>query len=261
MATGQLSAYNYGTTLSNLPDVIIISQFISVMGVKFSEISASRERDVLFGELRYFGNHLFFFMSGVAVILSLLSPVMIGFFYGKENLGEATYATAVLTLTVVSGTLAFKSLDGLHNRVFASLQALSVLMKYTVPLKIANIGLLLLLSWKFGFNGILIQQTALAFIMMALQFYLFGKYLPSEKVRKYAGEIVLLFIGSVMVYGLGRLLMDYVFAHTSAAVQTAVICLLLFLAGILFEKIFKVTMLFDTVLKRLSVFFMQRRVK
>jgi peptidoglycan biosynthesis protein MviN/MurJ (putative lipid II flippase) len=261
MVTGQLSAYNYGTTLSNLPDVIIISQFISVIGVKFSEISASQQRDVLFGAVRYFGNHLFFFMSGVAVIMSLMSPVIIGFFYGRENLGESTYNTAVLTLVVVSGTLAFKSLDTLHNRVFASLQALSVLMKYTVPLKIANIGLLLLLSWKFGFNGILIQQTAFAFIMMALQLYLFGKYLPPEKVRAYAGQIALLFLGSLMAYGLGRLLIDYVFVHTSVAVQTAMICLLLLLVGILFEKIFKVTMLFDLVLKRVSVFFMNRRIK
>ncbi len=254
-ATGQLSAYNYGTTLSNLPDVIIMSQFISVIGVKFSEISASKQQDVLYGALRYFGTHLFFFMSGVAVIITLISPIIIQVFYGKENLGESTFNSAVLTLTVVSATLAFKSLDVLHNRVFASLQALSVLMKYTVPLKIINIALLILLSWRFGFSGILIQQSFMALAMMSLQIYLMGKYVPAKKIKKYAGQLTLLFVGSILAYLIGRLLMDNFFIHMSAKIQIVIVCLLLLIVGILFERIFKMTTLFDIVLKRISLFF------
>lgn len=254
LVTGQLSAYNYGSTLSNLPDVIILSQFISVIGVKFSEISASQQRDVLFGALRYFGNHLFFIMSGVAVIITLTSPIIIQVFYGKQSLGESTFNAAVLTLTLISSTLAFKSLDILHNRVFASLQALSVLMKYTVPVKILSIGLLLLLANRFGFEGILIHQLSMPVLMVAVELYLLGKYVPAAKLRTYTGQIVLLTVGGLVAYGAGRLLLNYVVDDMSATVQVFVILALVVVLGILFEKAFKVTMLFELVMKRIAVF-------
>lgn len=254
LVSGQLSAYNYGSTLSNLPDVILMSQFMSVVGVKFSEISANQQREVLFGALRYFGNHVFFFMSGVAIIMSLISPIVIQFFYGKENLGEPTYNAAVLALAAISSTLAFRSLDVLHNRVFAALQGLSVLMKYTIPAKLLGVAYLLLLYWQWGFAGIVIHQATMPVIIVGLEFYLLGKYLPAKKIKQYVLQILLLTIGSIGIYFLGRFLLNFVFDNTSATIQVVVVCVLALVLGILFEKVFKITMLFDVVLKRVTQF-------
>lgn len=250
LITGQLSAYNYGSTLANLPDVIILSQFISIIGVKFSEISASKQNDVLFRALRYFGNHLFFVMSGIAVIISLTSPIIIQVFYGRDNLGESTFNSATLTLTLISSTLAFKALDTLHNRVFASLQALSVLMKYTVPIKILSIGLLVLLAYLFHFEGILIHQLMMPLIMVGLQFYLLSRYLPGEKIQAYIGQIMLLFFGSLLVYAGCRFLLSYVLMPISPILQVLIVCAIVLTIGFIFEKVFKMTMLFEVVLKR-----------
>jgi peptidoglycan biosynthesis protein MviN/MurJ (putative lipid II flippase) len=255
LVTGQLSAYNYGSALANLPDVILLSQFISIIGVKFSEISANEERVVLLRALRYFGTHLFFFMSGVAVIIALTSPVIISVIYGKDSFDTLTFNSAALTLMLISSTLAFKALDIMHNRVFASIQALSVLVKYTFPLKIASICLLILLASQFGFEGILVHQLSMPVIMVAMQLYLLGKYLEPEKLRAYIGRIVLLTFGSMAVYAGCRYLLSYVFIHIPVVIQVLLTCVLVLMTGIFFERIFKTTMLFDVVLKRVALFF------
>lgn len=244
LVTGKLSAYNYGTTLANLPDVIFLSQIISVIGVKFSEIGATRQQDILFNALRFFGYHLFFLMSGLAIIITLTSPAIIQIFYGKESLGEATFISASFTLTLISATLAFKALDSLHNRVFASLQALSVLMKYTLPVKILSIGLLVWLSSRYGFEGILVHQLAMPVLMVLLQFYLLSKYLPAQKIRSYIIHLSLLFTGSLAVYAGCRFLLAYVFMTIPPVIQVLMLCGIVIGIGVVFEKLFKITMFF-----------------
>ena len=249
LVTGKLSAYNYGTTLANLPDVIFLSQIISVIGVKFSEISASRQQDILFNALRFFGYHLFFLMSGLAIIITLTSPAIIQIFYGKESLGGVTFNAASFTLTLISATLAFKALDSLHNRVFASLQALSVLMKYTLPIKILSIGLLVWLSSRYGFEGILVHQLAMPVLMVLLQFYLLSKYLPAQKIRSYIIHLALILIGSLAVYAGCRFLLAYVFTSISPLIQVLMLCGIVVGIGIIFERIFKITMFFKELSK------------
>ncbi len=255
LVAGQLSAYNYGSALANLPDVILLSQFISIIGVKFSEISANEERDVLFKALRYFGTHLFFFMSGVAIIIALISPVIIRVVYGKDSFDTVTFNAAALTLMLISSTLAFKALDIMHNRVFASIQALSLLVKYTFPLKIVSIGLLILLASKFGFEGILVHQLSMPVVMVSMQLYLLRNFLEAEKLNAYIGRIILICLGSLAVYAGCRYLLSYVFIHIPVVAQVLITCTLVLVIGVLFERVFKTTMLFDVVLKRVALFF------
>lgn len=238
---GQLSAYNYGSALSNLPDVIFLSQLVSVFGVRFAEIVARRENDALFNTFRYYGNHLFFFMCGVAIIVSLASPAIIQTIYGKEDLGKSIFDSAVLSLSLLAASLPFKALDVMNNRLFASIQALSSLVKYTLPVKIFNIGLMVFMERFYGFNGLLIHQVLMPIIMALVQIFLLGKYFPSHKIRSYFSQVFLLLVSGILVYAGIRYLSGSLLETMNPYLEMFVVCIVVIVMGWTVEKIFHLT--------------------
>lgn len=239
--TGQLSAYNYGSALANLPDVILLSQFISVFGVRFSEIGAQKQDNLLFDTFRNFGNHLFFFMTGVAIVLSLTSLIIIQIVYGRESLGESIFNSSALTLALLAAALPFKALDALNNRLFASIQALSSLLKYTLPVKLFNIGLLILFARMFGFKGILIHQLLVPAIMVFTQMLLLGKFFPARKIVNYFKQVSFLLIAGLAVYASCRYLIANLLFDFHPALQLVLVCILVIAIGFVFERLFKLT--------------------
>lgn len=258
--TGRLSAFNYGSALANLPDAIFLSQFISVFGVRFSEIGAQQEEGVLFNTFRHFGNHLFFFMCGIAVIVSLASPVIVQMVYGKGSLGPDIFNSAALTLTLLAAALPFKALDTLNNRLFASIQALSSLVKYTFPIKILNIGLLMVFVKLYGFYGLLAHQIVMPVVMVTVQIFLLGKYFPAQKIKAYFGQVIFITVAGLVVYTGSRYLLSYLFIHIPPLLQLVLVCLLITLLAVIFERMFKLTTFNKIVFSKITGF-LQRRKK
>lgn len=240
-STGQLSAYSYGSAIANLPDAIFLSQFISIFGVKFAEVAAKDEKVTLFSTFRFFGNHLFFFMAGIAVVLSLGGFLFIQFLYGRQHLGNEIFESAVLSLSLLAAALPFKSLDVLNNRLFASLQALSSLVKYTLPVKLFNIGLLVLMANSFGFKGVLWHQLLMPAVVVLVQIALLGKFFPANRIKKYFTQILGLLCLSVLVYVAGYFLVKQFMEHVNPYLLMLGICLMVLLAGYLVEKLFRLT--------------------
>jgi peptidoglycan biosynthesis protein MviN/MurJ (putative lipid II flippase) len=240
-STGQLSAYSYGSAIANLPDAIFLSQVISIFGVKFAEEAAKDQKGTLFNTFRFFGNHLFFFMGGIAIVLSLGGFLVIQFLYGRQNLGDEVFESAVLSLSLLASALPFKSLDVLNNRLFASLQALSSLVKYTLPVKLFNIGLLILMANSFGFKGVLWHQLFMPAVVVLVQIALLGKFFPASRIKKYYTQVLALLCICVLVYVAGYFLVKQFIEHINPYLLMFGICLMVLLAGYLVEKLFRLT--------------------
>lgn len=255
---GQLSAYNYGSALSNLPDVIFLSQLVSVFGVRFAEIMARRENDALFDTFRFYGNHLFFFMSGVAIIISLASPAIIQTIYGKEDLGKPIFDSAVLSLSLLAASLPFKALDVMNNRLFASIQALSSLVKYTLPVKIFNIGLMLVMERIYGFNGLLVHQILMPIVMVLVQIYLLGKFFPLNKIHNYYAQVLLLLVCGLAVYAGIQFLSGSLLEAMNPYMEIVVVCIVVVIMGLIIEKIFRLTSFHNLILTKGLALFKKR---
>ncbi len=240
-STGQLSAYNYGSMLANLPDAVFVSQFISVFGVKLAEEAAKNERHNLFNTFRFFGNHLFFFMTGIAIVFSLSGYWIIEILYGKENFGKELFETTVFSLCLLSAALPFKALDVLNNRLFASLQSLSSLVKYSLPVKLFNIALLIFMASTFGFEGLLWQQVCMPAVMVIVQMYALGRFFPVRKIKKYFLQVFGLLLIGLAVYVGARYFVNDFLIDKNPYLMILIIMALVLLIGYIIEIIFKLT--------------------
>lgn len=241
LLTGQLSAYNYGSNLANLPDVILLSQIISVIGVKLSELSAKEGQHGLFSFFSYYSRHLFFFMIILAIIFSLFSTLVIEIIYGKKDLDKVVFTGAVYTLNIMVLALPFKALDVLHNRLFASLQALTNLVRFTLPVKIINIGLLILLANLFGFTGIVIHQLLLPVIMVVIEFLFLKKFMMKNIFTNYLKDIFFLFLIGACMFVLLVLFKSYFFEELDWMLMILCVALMTVVMIVLSEKLFGLT--------------------
>ncbi len=252
LAIGHLSAYNYGSNLANLPDVLLLSQFVSVIGVRFSSLNAKNDDKALFSAYSGFSYHVFFLMAGISILCSVLSPLFVDILYGKEKLGYDVYSDSVFAMTIISLVLPFKALDVLNNRLLASFQAISIVVRYTIPLKIFNMGLLIVIATWGDFKSLVVFQLIAPVLVVSMQLLVIKKYFYRTQLNKHIYNLIRLFFLSLIVYVLTWLCKVYLLESIPVAGQIVMLVILVLLLLLTIERFFKMTIFYSWIRSRLA---------
>ena len=203
LGPGFLSSYNYGSALANIPDVIFTSQIAVIAGVKLSETHATEGEKGLLKTYDTLSRHMLFFISGIAIIASVCSPLIIHFIYGNTSLKLIGFHYTEITLTLLALTLPIKSIDVLNNRLIASLQRLAFSVKFILPLHFINIIILVALTKFFGFYGFLSFQLLAPLLVVFVQFVVIKKLFSRMDLRSMIRRILFFLFCCGLHYLLG----------------------------------------------------------
>ncbi len=261
LTTGYLSAYNYGSNLANLPDVLLLSQFVSIIGVRFSAINARDDHDTLYIAYSSLSYHVFFLMAGIAILLSLLSPVFIRNIYGENALGAEIFNAAVFAMAMISLILPFKAIDVLNNRLLASYQAMSVVVRYTIPLKVFNICVLVILAYWGNFKSLLAFQLISPVLVVLMQLWVIKRYFFKERILQHTLKLFSLLLLCLFLYGVAWVCNTYVFSKNSEVNRVIMLLLLVVVLAFLVERLFRITIFYSWIRGKLSILFRERRQK
>lgn len=248
MGEGSVSSYNYANNLSNLPDVILLSQITSIAGIKMSEISVTFDNTLLFNTYSFLCRHMFFLMSGIAVVVIVAGPDIISIIYGHK-MEPHVFDLSVLALSILVIALPVKSLDIMNNRLFASLQGLSKILKYSFPIKIIGIILLFGLASFLGFTGVMLYFVIMPVTFVVLYFSQLKTRFQIDLLRKHITQMCTLFACAITVYMLCWLISKYFFTETPPMLRIILFSLIVLFFSFLIERILGLTQ-FMTIIQK-----------
>ncbi|MBL0191328.1 MAG: hypothetical protein IPQ18_08285 [Saprospiraceae bacterium] len=175
MPSGTYSAFNLAQNVSIVPEVFIVSQVLSVFGIKFSELYAKNQKEELGKTVEVIFTILLLILFPIALIVYFSADSIIEFLYYRGEFKLKSLEITALCLTFFAFLIPFRMPDALFTRLFTSIQ----LYKTTVPLgAIAHIiiaGLMYFLTTEYGLRGYFYSMIIGYGFIMPFVFYLIGK--------------------------------------------------------------------------------------
>lgn len=184
MGTGIITAINLGQMLALLPEVFILSQVASVVGIKFSELAA-RENFAEAGKLlSTLVNILFVLIVPVAITMAAASSDIISIVFERGDFDQSSSVTTALCFFYFSLLLPSKIFDVAFTRLFSSFQV------YGLSTLLAVIGhFIITIATYFAIMYFKLQGYFFAvlfgyYLVMPVIFYLIMRFRFKKMVRK-----------------------------------------------------------------------------
>lgn len=178
LATGTLTSLNLGQQLAGIPDVLILTQLLSVSGIKFSELFANSDHAG--------ANRLFLFLSewGIsftifaASILLLYSDTIVRIVYSFSKVPESSLADIRLSFAFFVLAMPVKFMSGLCGSVFTASQNIRSIFAISVVTHLFATVSMIGLIVNFGLIGYLSGITLHLYVFFVLFYFMFRKVLP-----------------------------------------------------------------------------------
>ncbi len=215
LSIGIVTSLNLAQMLAALPEVFILSQVASIAGIKFSELSATKNYDATNDLLQNIIKTLCLLIFPLAVIMITANSeiIQVAFERGsfKKNSVEITaYCFFYLALLMPS-----KIFDIIFSRLFTSFQLYNITILYaTIAHSIITI-LLYLLVTQFKLQGYFISLLIGNYIILPVTFMLIvNAKMKTINVKKIISDTLKLILASIVVYFLTALFINILPANT-----------------------------------------------
>ena len=126
LGAGVLTALNLAQNIALLPEVFILSQVISVAGIKFSELNAKKDYPSITQLFNYLFALLLTVIIPIAIVFCLCSKEIISIAYLRGNFNTDSTVITAFCFFFLATLIPFKVADILFSRLFTSLQLYSV---------------------------------------------------------------------------------------------------------------------------------------
>ncbi len=173
LGAGVLTALNLAQNIALLPEVFILSQVVSIAGIKFSELNAKRDFESITKLFNYLFILLLTVIIPVAIVFSLCSKEIISIAYLRGNFKADSVAITAYCFLFLAVIIPFKVADILFSRLFTALQlySLAVLFAFIAHSLFALLTYLLTTYYKLPgyFWSLIIGNylfVSLAFILI-----------------------------------------------------------------------------------------------
>lgn len=126
LGAGVLTALNLAQNIALLPEVFILSQVISVAGIKFSELNAKKDHPSISQLFGYLFTLLLTIIIPIAIVFCICSKEVISIAYLRGSFTADSTEITAYCFFFLAIIIPFKVADILFSRLFTALQLYSV---------------------------------------------------------------------------------------------------------------------------------------
>jgi putative peptidoglycan lipid II flippase len=201
LESGIITSVNLAQQVTLILEALLISQVLSVVGIKFSECYSKKDFDKAAELFTDISKILIVFILPLVILVVLYSNEILYFIFAKKSFNENVRTNIELALKYLIVLMPFSMLNSLSTRLFASFQAIS---KTLVPSIISHsifLILAVLLITNFGFIGYLYSQIAGFAVLMFLFYIILKKEFPIIKFNE-----IILFVFKQALFNLAAAL-------------------------------------------------------
>jgi putative peptidoglycan lipid II flippase len=172
IGAGVITSLNYGQQLSNIPEMLILTQIVAVVGIKFNELSSTRDEKGLNKLFADTMNMMMIITLPIAFLMALLSnEIVIEIFRYTRKVNAETIDYVATIVFFLGLSLPARSLDMIMTRVLTSQQkirqgVLYAIIVHSLITLFVYIGII-----TFGLKGFLVAFLVGHSLMLPIVFY------------------------------------------------------------------------------------------
>lgn len=205
MGTGVITSLNLAQMLAALPEVFILSQVASVVGIKFSELAAKKDLVQTNILLINILKTLFVIIIPIALIMLIANKEIIQIAFERGSFQKNSITTTAFCFFFFSLLLPSKIFDILFSRLFTSFQLYGIGTLFAVIAHTLITTVLYFLTSAFQLQGYFIALLAGYYLIMPVTFLLIIKFkMASVNTDKIVKDTLLLLLSGSGVYFLAN---------------------------------------------------------
>jgi putative peptidoglycan lipid II flippase len=201
MGAGIITSLNLAQMLAALPEIFILTQVASVVGIKFSELAAKNDITTTNTLLIQILQTLFLIIIPIALVMAIANKEIIQLAFQRGNFQKNSSAITAFCFFYFAILLPSKIMDTLFSRLFTSFQLYGISTLFAVIAHTLITIVLYVLTVNFKLPGYFLTLIIGYYVIMPVTFLLIVKYkLKAIKIKLIIKEILILLIIGVLVY-------------------------------------------------------------
>jgi putative peptidoglycan lipid II flippase len=235
MGAGIITSLNLAQMIAALPEMFILTQVASVMGIKFSELAA--KNDVLQTNILLINilKTLFIIIIPIALVMAIANKELIQFAFERGSFSKNSITTTAFCFFYFSLLLPAKIFDVLFTRLFTSFQLYGISTLFAVIAHAIITTVVYLLTSHYQLQGYFAAMLIGYYIIIPVTFLFIIKYkIAGIKIAVIAKDTLLLFALAAAVYFFA----NYLFGlfNINAIIKITLLSLIVFIPFILLSN-------------------------
>lgn len=179
LGAGVITSFNFGTSISQLPNQLIAAQFSSVVGVKLNELSARNEILKLYEVFITTTKFLLYLVVPISFFFFQFADEIVSIFLKRGAFDQSSVEQTALFLRFLGLLLPALVINSMAARLFIATQKIKLSFWYQIITNIGLIILLIILVNFFKINGYLLGINIVYLMNIFGIYFLFKKYFDS----------------------------------------------------------------------------------
>ena len=227
MGVGVITSLNLAQMLSSLPEIFILTQVASIVGIKFSELAAKKNLIETNQLLIQILKTLFIIIIPIALVMAIANKEIIQLAFQRGNFQQNSTTITAFCFFYFALLLPSKIFDVLFSRLFTSFQLYGISTLFAVIAHTIITAVLYILTVNFQLKGYFITLLIGYYIIMPITFLAIIKYkMQAIKINLMIKDTLILLIVGVGVYFLASYLFPMV--NGSSIIRIVVLSLIVF---------------------------------
>jgi putative peptidoglycan lipid II flippase len=187
LGAGVITSYNYGMQIALIPELMVVSQISSVLGIKYNELSATFNLEAINRLFNHAMRLLFFVLFPLGCLMFLLSDEMlevIFMFKKKDAVFSVDNMAAFVACFAV--TLPFRAFDSMISLIVTAQQKIKEGVIFAFILHTSAIVITILSLNFYGVRGFLFGTVFIYGVLMPVFYFFFvRRVLPFLDINKW----------------------------------------------------------------------------
>lgn len=172
LGTGIITSVNLGQMLAFMPEIFILTQIASVVGIKFSELAAKQNYAETSVVLSNILNSLFVMLIPVAIVMAVASKEIISIVFQRGGFTASSATITAFCFFYFALILPSKIYDTTFTRLFSSYQVYGLSTLFAVIGHFVITGVTYFAIRQFNLKGYFISTIIGYYVIMPAIFYL-----------------------------------------------------------------------------------------
>jgi peptidoglycan biosynthesis protein MviN/MurJ (putative lipid II flippase) len=231
LSMGIVTSFNLAQMLATLPEIFILSQVASIAGIKFSELSVTKNHEAVNDLLQNVIKTLCLLIFPVTLIMITANNEIIQFAFERGNFKKNSVEITAYCFFYLSLLMPPKIFDIIFSRLFTSFQLYNITILYaTIAHSIITI-LLFLLVTQFTLQGYFISLLIGNYIILPITFMLIiNAKMKMINAKKIIFDTLKLISAGVVVYFIAALFINLLPAN----IYVRVLCTTFFVISLFY---------------------------
>lgn len=255
IGAGVITSLNYGQQLALIPELFLITQILTVVGIKFNELSAKGDGQQLNIFFQKIQRMLLFIAMPVGIYVALSSDEIITLLFSySSKFDKGTASNMALVLTFVALTLPARALDLSLTRLVMSQQRIKQGVAYGVFTHIGITLLVIIGVLSYGLKGYLTAMLmGYCLLLPCVYYFLLKRIAPFIEYKRWFKESLPFIACNLAVYGLMLLFKRSVLGGVNALLVISLIGVIYAAVGLFINVKLLNYVPLDNLLRKLKI--------